>query len=154
MSLLSTVDRASSTTKSTYSVFSYETLRLAQTGASLLIAVVSINGNVTFQVSTYSHQRWSRANAATNAVPYSPAASGSATFSARVITLVKISRRWAGRSRSADAPASARCRIPSRSPRIELSRRSDQRGDEDGYAGPEGEQCAEPTALSWWQLAG
>jgi hypothetical protein len=55
------------------------------------------------------------------AFPYSPATRGSATFSARVTTLAKISSRRAGLSTSGDAPMSARCRVPSRSPRIERS---------------------------------
>jgi AcrR family transcriptional regulator len=55
------------------------------------------------------------------AFPYSPATSGSATFRARVTTLAKISSRRAGRSTSDGAPVSARCRVPSKSPRIERS---------------------------------
>lgn len=55
------------------------------------------------------------------AFPYSPTMKGSATFNASVTKLAKISSLRAGRSASTEAPARARCRIPSSSPRIERS---------------------------------
>lgn len=55
------------------------------------------------------------------ALPTSPAVSGSATLSARVARLAKISSRRAGRSWAVVASCSARCRVPSSSPRMDRS---------------------------------